>query len=68
MILTPRTGGSTEEAQQNIGQFVSPRLVDYLETGNTMLSVNLPHCQLRHAPESQRLAQFIKMSRECCLP
>ena len=58
VILTPHIGGSTEEAQQNIGQFVSSRLVDYLETGNTMLSVNLPHCQLEHAPESQRLTHI----------
>jgi D-3-phosphoglycerate dehydrogenase len=58
VILTPHIGGSTEEAQQNIGQFVSSRLVDFLETGNTMLSVNLPHCQLEHAPESQRLTHI----------
>lgn len=55
VILTPHIGGSTEEAQQNIGQFVSLRLVDYLQTGNTMLSVNLPHCQLEHDPHSHRL-------------
>jgi D-3-phosphoglycerate dehydrogenase / 2-oxoglutarate reductase len=58
VILTPHIGGSTEEAQQNIGQFVSSRLVDFLETGNTMLSVNLPHCQLEHAPDSQRLTHI----------
>jgi D-3-phosphoglycerate dehydrogenase len=51
VIRTPHIGGSTEEAQQNIGQFVSSRLVDYLQTGNTMLSVNLPHCQLEHDPK-----------------
>jgi D-3-phosphoglycerate dehydrogenase len=55
VILTPHIGGSTEEAQQNIGQFVSSRLIEYLQTGNTMLSVNLPHCQLEHYPESYRL-------------
>ncbi len=55
VILTPHIGGSTEEAQQNIGQFVSVRLVDYLASGNSMLSVNLPHCQLERSPESQRL-------------
>ncbi|HZQ94866.1 MAG TPA: phosphoglycerate dehydrogenase [Candidatus Sulfotelmatobacter sp.] len=58
VILTPHIGGSTEEAQQNIGQFVSSRLVEYLETGNSMLSVNLPHCQLEHAPASQRLTHI----------
>jgi D-3-phosphoglycerate dehydrogenase len=55
VILTPHIGGSTEEAQQNIGQFVSARLVDYVRTGNSMLSVNLPHCHLEYEPGSHRL-------------
>jgi D-3-phosphoglycerate dehydrogenase len=55
VILTPHIGGSTEEAQQNIGQFVSARLLDYVKTGNSMLSVNLPHCQLEYEPGSHRL-------------
>jgi len=55
VILTPHIGGSTEEAQQNIGQFVSSRMIDYLATGNSLLSVNLPHCHLDMAPESYRL-------------
>lgn len=58
VILTPHIGGSTEEAQQNIGQFVSARLVEFLQTGNTMLSVNLPHCQLEHEPRSYRLTHI----------
>ena len=55
VILTPHIGGSTEEAQQNIGQFVSARLVDYVKTGNSLLSVNLPHCHLEYEPGSHRL-------------
>ncbi len=55
VILTPHVGGSTEEAQQNIGQFVSARLLDYIKTGNSMLSVNLPHCQMEYEPGSHRL-------------
>jgi D-3-phosphoglycerate dehydrogenase / 2-oxoglutarate reductase len=55
VILTPHIGGSTEEAQQNIGEFVSARLVDYVRTGNSMLSVNLPHCHLEYEPGSHRL-------------
>jgi D-3-phosphoglycerate dehydrogenase / 2-oxoglutarate reductase len=55
VILTPHVGGSTEEAQQSIGQFVSARLLDYIKTGNSMLSVNLPHCQMEYVPESHRL-------------
>ena len=55
VILTPHIGGSTEEAQQNIGSFVSARLVDYVRTGNSMLSVNLPHCHLEYEEGSHRL-------------
>jgi D-3-phosphoglycerate dehydrogenase / 2-oxoglutarate reductase len=55
VILTPHIGGSTEEAQQNIGQFVSARLIDYVRTGNSLLSVNLPHCHLEYEPGSHRL-------------
>ena len=33
VILTPHVGGSTEEAQQNIGQFVSEKLMDYVRNG-----------------------------------
>ncbi len=55
VILTPHIGGSTEEAQQNIGQFVSARMVDYFKSGNSLLSVNLPHCHLDYEPGSHRL-------------
>ena len=55
VILTPHIGGSTEEAQQNIGQFVSAKLIDYMKTGDSMLSVNLPHCHLEVEEGSYRL-------------
>lgn len=55
VILTPHIGGSTEEAQQNIGQFVSARMIDYCRTGNSLLSVNLPHCHLDYERGSHRL-------------
>lgn len=42
VILTPHVGGSTEEAQKNIGEFVSARLSDYIDEGSTVLSVNMP--------------------------
>jgi D-3-phosphoglycerate dehydrogenase / 2-oxoglutarate reductase len=44
-ILTPHVGGSTEEAQQNIGRFVAARILDYIQTGSTSASVNLPVIQ-----------------------
>ncbi len=55
VILTPHIGGSTEEAQQNIGQFVSARMIDYFSSGNSLLSVNLPQCHLDYEPGSHRL-------------
>ena len=60
VILTPHIGGSTEEAQQSIGQFVSAQMCRYLQTGNTRLSVNLPHCQLESAPQNHRLVHIHK--------
>jgi D-3-phosphoglycerate dehydrogenase / 2-oxoglutarate reductase len=46
VILTPHIGGSTEEAQQDIGEFVATKLIGYLQRGATELSVNLPEVQL----------------------
>ncbi|MEU2199336.1 phosphoglycerate dehydrogenase [Isoptericola sp. NPDC019482] len=46
VILTPHVGGSTEEAQEAIGEFVSKKLRDFVATGSTTLSVNLPNLQL----------------------
>ena len=46
VILTPHVGGSTEEAQTDIGDFVAGKLLDYLRSGTTALSVNLPGVRL----------------------
>lgn len=56
VILTPHTGGSTEEAQEAIGQFVANKVRDYLATGSTTLSVNLPNVALDQPPGVHRLA------------
>ena len=53
VILTPHIGGSTEEAQENIGEFVSNKLVEYLLTGSTFTSVNFPRINLPRANGSQ---------------
>jgi D-3-phosphoglycerate dehydrogenase len=55
VILTPHVGGSTEEAQQDIGEFVAQKLLGYLRSGTTALSVNLPEVQLDRAPGTSRL-------------
>ena len=58
VILTPHIGGSTEEAQQSIGQFVSAQMCRYVQSGNTRLSVNLPNCQLEGSPQNHRLVHI----------
>ncbi|ROP45636.1 D-3-phosphoglycerate dehydrogenase [Pseudokineococcus lusitanus] len=58
VILTPHIGGSTEEAQEDIGRFVATKLRDYLSTGSTSLSVNLPAVALERVPGSARLAHL----------
>jgi D-3-phosphoglycerate dehydrogenase len=42
VILTPHVGGSTQEAQEDIGRFVATKLQEYVDLGRTTLSVNLP--------------------------
>jgi len=42
VILTPHVGGSTQEAQHDIGRFVAGKLADYARSGTTTLSVNMP--------------------------
>lgn len=55
IILTPHIAGSTEEAQKEIAKFVSSKLIDFINTGNTYLSVNLPNIQLPKQKNSHRL-------------
>ncbi len=55
VILTPHVGGSTEEAQQDIGHFVAGKLRDYVADGGTSLSVNLPPVALPREPGTTRL-------------
>jgi len=58
VILTPHVGGSTEEAQQDIGEFVAGKLLDYTDTGATSLSVNLPGVALPAVPGTHRLVHL----------
>ncbi|WP_409333115.1 phosphoglycerate dehydrogenase [Trujillonella humicola] len=55
VILTPHVGGSTQEAQHDIGRFVAGKLVDYTATGTTTLSVNLPSVVL-HGSSAARFS------------
>ncbi len=46
VILTPHIGGSTVEAQENIGVEVSDKLIKYSDNGSTLSSVNFPELAL----------------------
>jgi len=54
-ILTPHVGGSTLEAQHDIGRFVSHRIIDYVNTGSTENSVNFPAIRLPPQAQAHRL-------------
>lgn len=58
VILTPHIGGSTEEAQYDIGRFVAGKLRDFITDGSTSLSINLPGLQLQAPPGTHRLVHF----------
>jgi len=58
VILTPHVGGSTEEAQKDIGGFVADKLREYVDTGSSALSVNLPQTRLDGGTGSHRLAHL----------
>ena len=55
VILTPHVGGSTEEAQSDIGRFVAIKLGDYASAGATTMSVNLPQVGSELTPGRTRL-------------
>ena len=55
VLLTPHVGGSTEEAQQNIGLEVAGKLIKYSNTGSTLSSDNFPEVSLPEHPGKHRL-------------
>ncbi len=55
VILTPHIGGSTLEAQDNIGIEVASKLIRYSDNGSTLSAVNFPEVTLPEHPNSCRL-------------
>ena len=55
VILTPHIGGSTAEAQANIGLEVAEKLVQYADSGTTLSAVNFPQINMPHTPKTHRL-------------
>lgn len=60
VILTPHIGGSTEEAQQNIGEDVSTKLLNYLEKGVSLGSVSIPALSLPPQEGAHRILHIHK--------
>lgn len=59
-ILTPHIGGSTKEAQKNIGLFVPNKIIDFINTGASSNSVNFPDLVL---PELLNAHRFIHIHK-----
>ncbi|MGS0825054.1 phosphoglycerate dehydrogenase [Shewanella sp. 0m-8] len=55
VILTPHVGGSTAEAQENIGIEVAGKLAKYSDNGSTMTAVNFPEVSLAQHSGTSRL-------------
>ncbi len=55
VLLTPHIGGSTLEAQENIGTDVAGKIIRYLETGNSMGSVSVPALNLPLQQSAHRI-------------
>ncbi|ATC81350.1 MULTISPECIES: phosphoglycerate dehydrogenase [Pseudoalteromonas] len=55
VILTPHIGGSTQEAQENIGIEVAGKLAKYSDNGSTITAVNFPEVSLPELANRSRL-------------
>ena len=60
VILTPHIGGSTLEAQANIGHEVSEKLIKYSDNGTTTSSVNFPEVSVPEQKKTHRLLHIHK--------
>jgi D-3-phosphoglycerate dehydrogenase len=58
VILTPHIGGSTEEAQEDIGRFVAGKFRDFVLDGSTGMSVNVPGLTLPRPLNTLRMIHF----------
>ena len=60
LILTPHIGGSTEEAQRDIADFVPNKIMEYINSGSTVDAVNFPNIRL---PRQQEAHRFLHIHR-----
>ncbi|WP_299161655.1 phosphoglycerate dehydrogenase [uncultured Eudoraea sp.] len=60
VILTPHIGGSTEEAQRDIADFVPNKIMYYVNSGNTVDAVNFPNIRL---PKQNKAHRFLHIHK-----
>jgi len=60
VILTPHVGGSTQEAQRNIADFVPNKIMDYINSGSTVDAVNFPNVRL---PKQNNAHRFLHIHK-----
>lgn len=60
VILSPHVGGSTKEAQKNIGSFVPQKIIEYINSGNSSNSINFPNLYLPKQKEAHRFIHIHK--------
>ena len=60
VVLTPHIGGSTMEAQENIGKEVATKMINFLETGSSVGSLSVPALSLPVQHDSHRLLHIHK--------
>nr|WP_233861465.1 phosphoglycerate dehydrogenase [Tenacibaculum piscium] len=60
VILTPHIGGSTEEAQKDIADFVPSKIMAYINSGNTVDAVNFPNIRLPRQNNAHRFLHIHK--------
>lgn len=60
VILTPHIGGSTEEAQRDIADFVPNKIMDYINSGNSVDAVNFPNIRL---PKQKKAHRFLHIHK-----
>ena len=60
VILTPHVGGSTEEAQKDIADFVPSKIMAYINSGNTVDAVNFPNIRLPRQTNAHRFLHIHK--------
>ncbi|MGK0422038.1 MAG: D-3-phosphoglycerate dehydrogenase [Polaribacter sp.] len=60
VILTPHVGGSTEEAQRDIADFVPSKIMAYINSGNTVDAVNFPNIRLPRQVKAHRFLHIHK--------